>query len=74
MAMVRISTGIDEPNTPSTISARMSCGIDMMTSTRRDSTISTQEPSTAAVKPSVMPMKNDSSVQAAAMPMVMRAP
>ena len=72
--MVTISTGIDEPNTPRMIKARISCGIDRITSTRRDSSMSTQPPSTAAMKPVLMPMKKDSSVVAAAMPMVMRAP
>ena len=73
-AMVRISTGIEEPNTPSTISARMSGGIERMTSTSRDRTVSTQPPSTAAAKPNVMPMKAETTVVAAAMPMVVRAP
>ena len=67
-------TGIDEPKTPRMIKARINCGIERMMSTSRDNNISAHAPATAAVKPEVMPMKNDSSVVAAAMPMVVRAP
>ena len=72
--MVMISTGIEEPKTPRMMSAKMSCGIESMMSTTRDNATSTHLPTTAAVKPSVMPMRKDNAVVAAAMPIVMRAP
>ena len=71
---VTIKTGIEEPNTPRMISARTNDGIERMTSTRRESSMSTQAPITAAVKPKVMPIKKDKAVVAAAMPIVVRAP
>jgi len=73
-AMVSTSTGIEEPNTPSTISARISGGIERITSTSRDSATSTQPPSVAAARPTAIPMKADTIVVAAAMPIVVRAP
>ena len=72
--MVMINTGIDEPNTPRMIRARISSGIERITSTRREITVSTQPPRTAAAKPSVIPMKKDKAVVASATPIVMRAP
>ena len=72
--MTRISTGIEVPSTVSTSSAKISVGIAISASTARLRSWSSQPPTTAAVKPSAMPMVKESSVVASAMPMVSRAP
>ena len=73
-AMVTISTGIAVPSTESTTKAKISVGIDSNRSTRRDSARSTQPPATAAAKPVMMPIENDSAVMMSASPIVRRAP
>ena len=73
-AMVRISTGMLEPNTPKIIRANMSPGMDNITSTRRVKKISTQPPTTALTKPVRMPIRNDRDVMASATPIVIRVP
>ena len=73
-AMIRIRFGIDEPAIDNRISAKISCGIAMMTSTRREISWSTQPPSTAATMPIKLPRVKEISVVASAIPIELRAP
>ena len=72
-AIVTISTGSAVPSTESTTKAKINVGIDSMRSTRRDSARSTQPPATAAAKPVMMPIANDSAVMTSARPIERRA-
>ena len=62
------------PSTLRIISAQIKDGIDSTTSTRREMTVSTHLPVTAATRPSVMPSAKDRIVVTNAMPIVIRAP
>ena len=54
--------------------AKISVGIAIRRSTKRDISVSNQPPTTAAVKPRIEPSENDSAVASTAMKMVVRAP
>ena len=74
MPMTRISVTRLVGSTDSTTSAKISVGIDISRSTKRDISVSNQPPNTAAEKPSMAPSENDSAVASTAMKIVMRAP
>jgi hypothetical protein len=73
-AIVMIKTGIEEPKPLRRINARINGGIESMTSTMRDKSMSVHGPDTAAMKPRTMPTKNESTVVAAATLIDRRAP
>ena len=72
--MTRIRTGIEVPSTERMRRAKIRVGIAISVSTARLSSWSSQPPTTAAVKPSAMPIANETKVVTRAMPMVSRAP
>ncbi len=65
---------VDWPTTVMIRSAKISCGIDIMTSTMRLSSWSSQPPTVAARKPSVAPSTKARIVVISAMPTVFCAP
>ncbi len=72
--MTTISVSVFAGRTESTTRAKISVGIDISRSTKRDITWSIQPPTTAAVKPRIEPIEKDSAVASAAMNSVVRAP
>ena len=60
--MTRISVTSVVGRTESTTSAKISVGIDISRSTKRDSSVSNQPPNTAAEKPSMTPSEKESAV------------
>ena len=61
-------------STDSTTRPKISVGIAISRSTKRDISMSNQPPTTAAVKPRMAPSEKDSAVASTAMKIVMRAP
>ena len=74
MPMTRISVTTVVGSTERTTSAKISVGIAIRRSTKRDISVSNQPPTTAAVKPRTEPSVNDSAVASTAMKIVVRAP
>ena len=72
--MTRISVSRLVGSTESTTRAKISVGIDISRSTKRDSSVSNQPPNTAAEKPRIAPSEKDSAVASTAMKIVVRAP
>ncbi len=74
MPITRISVSTVDGSTESTTRPKIKVGIDISRSTKRDSTMSSQPPTTAAVKPRIAPSEKESAVAIAAMKMVVCAP
>ena len=72
--MMKISEGIDEPKIDSSISAKISDGIAIRTSTARLMIWSAQPRLIAATRPRPPPMTKARIVVTKAMPIVFRAP
>ncbi len=73
-AMVTISTGSDEPSGLQDHEREFRTGTHMTVSTRRESTVSNQPPTSAARKPSGMPIEKDRSEAACDTPIDICAP
>src|SRR6218665_1179726 len=73
-AMGQINTGTAATRTERIISAKISTGIAINVSARRESSRSTYRPSTTAAKPLTMPREKESKLIASAMPSVVRPP
>jgi hypothetical protein len=74
IAMTRTRTMIDGGRTERMTSAKIRVGIAISVSIARLSTWSVQPPTTAARKPSDMPIENDRRLAVSATPMVRDAP
>ena len=72
--MTRISVTSVVGRTDSTTRPKISVGIAISRSTKRDISMSNQPPTTAAVKPSTEPSVNEIAVATTAMKIVVRAP
>src|ERR1700733_1366255 len=74
IAIVTTRTGSAEPSADKITNAKINVGIDNRRSTKRDSNWSIQPPATAAAKPEITPIKNESAVITSANPIDIRAP
>ena len=72
--MTRMRVSMVVGSTESTTRPKISVGIAIRRSTKRDISVSNQPPTTAAVKPSTEPRMKEMAVATAAMKMVVRAP